>query len=92
MRPTWSAGHSQYVEGADRPSLHYLGRAIDIEAVDGEAVSASSAPARAFAIAISGLTSERPTEVGTPWADLKTLPGFFSDANLTTHIHTGWAP
>ena len=84
-------GHSQYVEGTNRVSNHYAGRAADIAALDGIPVTAANPVARNFALEINALTTGRPTEVGTPWADLS-FPGYFSDANHQNHIHVGWGP
>ncbi|MEA2590093.1 MAG: hypothetical protein QOH66_3020 [Actinomycetota bacterium] len=85
-------GHTEYVEGTDRVSPHFQGRAVDVIAVDRSPVAPDVGAGRVFAQAVAALRSGRPTEVGSPWADLVTLPGFFSDANHTTHIHLGWAP
>ena len=82
-------GHTQYVEGTTRESLHYLGRAVDIATVDGQPVRPSSAAAKALAISIASLTSEEPTEIGTPWQDIA-LPGYFFDPGTGPHLHVGW--
>ena len=84
-------GHSEYVAGTDRVSNHYYGRAVDIYAVDGVDVSASADGAHALAEQILGSAPPlRPDELGSPWPDLDTYPGAFSDADHATHIHAGW--
>lgn len=85
-------GHSQYVARTNRVSNHWMGRGVDIYAVDGEMVSRSSAASRAFAIEATDLAPPgRPTEAGVPWADLTSRPGVFSDAGHQNHLHFGWA-
>lgn len=81
-------GHTQYVEGTNRVSNHFYGRAADIAAVDGVPVSLNDPAAQAFALQINSLTSGRPDEVGTPWTALDTLPGYFQET--PDHIHVGW--
>lgn len=84
------SGHSQYVAGTDRVSNHFRGQAVDIYAVDGEEVSASSAAARALALEATELSVGRPDETGVPWSDLIDRRGVFSDAAHTDHLHFGW--
>ncbi|HET7486654.1 MAG TPA: hypothetical protein VFJ85_01910 [Acidimicrobiales bacterium] len=92
------SGHSQCVGGASRAerptcrvSLHWSYRAVDIAAVGGVAVTAANGAARDLAVAIAALPPGlRPDEVGTPWPALDPLPGFFSDADHTDHLHLGW--
>ncbi len=84
-------GHSKFVAGSDRISNHWYGRGLDIYAVDGEAVSAGSSTAKAFAIAVADLSSPaRPTEIGLPWVNLAGRPGVFSDDSHQGHLHLGW--
>jgi len=85
-------GHPQFVHGTDRVSNHWYGRAADIFAVDGEQVTASSGPPRAFAQETVALGPGRPDEIGLPWADLVGAPGVFSDSDHQDHIHAGWGP
>jgi hypothetical protein len=85
------SGHSKFVAGTDRISNHWFGRGVDIYAVDGEAVSAGSSTAKAFAVAVADLSPPaRPTEIGLPWAELAGRPGVFSDASHQGHLHFGW--
>ncbi|GAC1366619.1 MAG: hypothetical protein NVSMB32_11140 [Actinomycetota bacterium] len=83
-------GHTQYVEGTNRVSNHFVGRAADIDVIDGVAVSPGNTVARAFAMDVAALASGGPHEVGTPWADLG-YPGYFSDAHHQNHLHLGWS-
>jgi hypothetical protein len=84
-------GHSQYVNGTDRVSNHYYGRAVDIYAVDGVDVTASADGAHALAEQILGSAPPlRPDELGSPWSDLERYPGAFADADHTDHVHAGW--
>ena len=86
------SGHSTYVAGTDRVSNHWYGRGVDIYAVDGELVSASSQLARAFALEAIALTGPvRPSEIGLPWGDLAGRAGAFSDRSHQRHIHAGWS-
>ena len=84
-------GHSKFVAGSDRISNHWYGRGLDIYAVDGERVSASSTASRALATeAIALPPPGRPTEIGLPWPDLRGQPGVFSDASHQGHLHIGY--
>ncbi len=83
-------GHSQFVAGTNRVSNHWEGRGVDVSAVDGQAVTRSSEPARALAVAAAALVPPgRPTEIGVPWSDLEG-GGVFSDGDHQNHIHVGW--
>lgn len=89
------SGHSECVGGGDRAerpgcavSNHWYGRAVDIAAVDGAAVTADNLPARRLLEQLLALPVElRPTEIGGPWDD---LAGVFSDAGHQDHLHIGW--
>jgi hypothetical protein len=83
-------GHAEYVEGTDRVSPHFQGRAVDVISIDRTPVAPDSAAGRVFVQAVAALRAGRPTEVGSPWPDLE-MPGFFSDANHGTHLHLGWS-
>lgn len=84
-------GHDQYVHGTDRVSNHYYGRAVDISAVDGVAVSAGNDAAHALAEQVlQSAPPLRSDELGSPWPDLDRYPGAFSDSDHATHIHAGW--
>lgn len=86
-------GHTQFVAGTDRVSNHYGGRAVDISAVDGVAVS--SANTAALELSLSILSTDlpiRPDEFGSPWVELSRFAGTFSDNAHGDHLHFGWAP
>jgi hypothetical protein len=88
-------GHSRCIGGGDyqgcRVSHHWHGRAVDIAAIDGRPVNRANLTARTVAEHLHGLPPPlRPSETGTPWHDFTPLPGFFSDAAHTRHIHLGW--
>jgi hypothetical protein len=85
------SGHSYYVAGTGQPSNHAFGRAVDIPLIDGLPVSPANRAARQAALAIAALPPPlRPTEIGTPFADLERLPGFFSDRAHLNHLHLGY--
>jgi membrane-bound lytic murein transglycosylase B len=84
-------GHSMYVSGTNRVSNHYVGRAVDISAVDGVDVTASNAAALDLSLAILTSTSSiRPDEFGSPWLQLSGFPGAFTDDDHQDHLHVGW--
>jgi len=84
-------GHSYYVDGTSRPSNHAFGRAVDIGQIDGEPVSSFNDAARAAVLALASLPAPlRPDELGSPFADLSTLPGLFSDDDHQDHLHLGY--
>jgi hypothetical protein len=70
-------------------STHYLGRGVDIAAVDGSPVNAGNTAAFAVTSGLSSLDpSYRPDEVGSPWAFSR--PGYFTDASHQDKIHVGF--
>jgi hypothetical protein len=84
-------GHSYYVAGTNRPSNHAFGRAVDIGTINRELVSPANGAAREAAFALASLPAPlRPDEIGSPFADLESLPGLFSDADHQDHIHLGY--
>lgn len=88
------AGHSMCVGGGAYAgcsvSNHWYGRAVDIGAVDGAAVTPANTAALEVALTVAALPEPlRPTEVGTPWPALDP-PGFFSDADHEDHLHVGY--
>lgn len=86
------SGHALYVRGTNQISNHAFGRAVDIGAVNGAAVSRENQAARSLALALSTLpASLRPDEIGSPFPKLSSLAGFFSDADHQDHIHLGWS-
>ena len=87
-------GHSRCVGGGDYPgchvSNHWHGRGVDISRIDGRNISSRHLDARHLALWLASLPEPlRPTEIGTPWADLQPLDGFFTDAAHQRHIHIG---
>ncbi|MDQ6909990.1 MAG: lytic transglycosylase domain-containing protein [Actinomycetota bacterium] len=88
---TLKSGHSQFVNGTDRISNHWHGRAADIAAVDGDAVTSSFAVSGAFAEGAIALGQGRPDEIGLRWSDLTGAPGGSSDGDHQNHIHIGWS-
>lgn len=86
------SGHSKHVAGTSRISNHWCGQAADVWMIDGQRVSPRHPSARAAAGWLRSLTGPmRPTEVGTPWADLAG-GGFFSDRHHQGHLHIGYGP
>ena len=84
-------GHAMFVAGTDRVSNHYYGRGVDIYAVDGADVNTFSNAALQMSLAILTSPPElRPDEFGSPWPELGTFPGAFSDAGHQGHLHLGW--
>ena len=84
-------GHDKFVRGTDRVSDHFYARAVDITAVDGAPVTATSRAA--FDLAVEILTSSpslRPDQLGSPWLELTSFAGVFSDDDHTDHLHLGW--
>jgi cell wall-associated NlpC family hydrolase len=80
-----SSDHPKNTTGGS-VSNHYVGRGIDIAAIDGLPVNAGNAIARDVAGALSELDpSYRPSEIGTPWAI--SGPGYFTDAGHQDHLH-----
>ena len=81
-------GHDQFTSGGS-VSNHFVGRGIDIAAVDGEIVRPSSIASRELSEALADLPeSIRPTEVGTPWSI--NAPGFFTDGAHQDHLHVAF--
>ena len=91
-------GHSRCVGGGsgdtDRGctvSAHWSGRAVDISAVNGEAVTSANRSAAALVEFLLTLPPPlRPDELGVPWAALAAIPGVFSDAGHQDHLHVAW--
>ncbi len=83
-------GHAKHVAGTDRVSDHFLGRGLDIAAVDGFAYRADCEPCRALVEETLALGTGRPDQIGQPWSDLVGNPGVFSDADHQDHLHAGW--
>jgi hypothetical protein len=82
-------GHSRYVKGTRRVSNHWVWRAVDIDRVDGQPVSAASPAARTLVVWLDGLQGPlRPTEIGSPFP-LGHRP-YFSDDGHQGHVHVGY--
>lgn len=82
--------HSKYVEGTERVSNHYYGRAADVFFVDGAPVSAANAAAHAVVMELTTLVGPlRPDELGHPFGAIG-FPGGFTDAAHAGHIHLGF--
>jgi hypothetical protein len=83
------SGHSRYVAGTSRVSNHAVWRAVDIDRVDGQAVSPASPAARALVGWLDALQGPlRPSEIGSPFP-LGHRP-HFSDNGHQHHIHIGY--
>jgi hypothetical protein len=77
--------HPKFTAGGS-VSLHYLGRGVDIAAIDGVPVSLSNLTAREVAGSLSTFdASYRPDEIGSPFAIPG--PGYFSDPSTQDNIH-----
>ncbi len=95
-----STGHSLCIDSTSTPgcpgssiSMHPSGRAVDVFAVNGEAVSTSSGHAWMLVEYLLGMADGvRPNEIGLPWKELEPLPGVFSDARHQRHLHLGFDP
>ena len=97
---TIKTGHYQCVGGGSRAarpncteSHHWYGRGVDIGSVNGQRVSVANAAAEeVVALVLSFNQSDplRPSGIGSPFAAYSALPGAFTDADHTNHIHLGW--
>ena len=86
-----ATGHSRFVAGTNRVSHHSQGRAVDIGAVDGEAVTAANTGALAVARRVLALPPAlRPQELGGPWP-LDGQGVEIITKNHATHLHLGWS-
>ena len=89
-------GHSKYVAGTDRVSNHYAcdgcpGRAVDVTAVDGAAVTSANQAAHGLAESLLNASPPlRPDELGSPWSDLTSYVGAFTDGDHLGHLHIGY--
>ena len=82
-------GHSVYVKGTTRVSNHHVWRAVDIDMVDGQRVSAHSPAAKALVGWLDRLQGPlRPAEVGSPFR-IGHRP-YFTDEGHQEHIHIGY--
>jgi hypothetical protein len=83
------SGHSRFVKGTRRVSNHTLWRAVDIDMVDGQAVSRHSPAARTLALWLNGLQGPlRPAEIGSPFP-IAHRP-YFTDEGHQGHLHVGY--
>ena len=86
-----ATGHAKFVRDSNRVSSHWVGRGVDIYAVDGHRVAPGSSVARAFATDVVELAGDvRPHEIGVPWADLARHVGVFTDEGHRYHLHFGF--
>jgi hypothetical protein len=66
--------------------MHYLGRGVDIAAIDGVPVSAGNPTARAVAGDLGSLDpGYRPDEIGSPFVIAG--PGYFTDPSTQNILH-----
>ncbi|MGH7424757.1 MAG: hypothetical protein ACREJP_01135 [Candidatus Methylomirabilales bacterium] len=91
------SGHDYFVRDpvtrrpTRRPSNHAFGRAADIGAVDGAAVTPSNRSAFDAVREVLSLPDDlRPDEVGAPWALRVGAAASFTDAAHQDHLHLGW--
>lgn len=86
-------GHSRFVEGTDRESNHYDGRAVDIPVVDGQRVDDENEAARHAVELVLHNTlggATRPDEIGAPWPyRVRYGDRSFTDRH-DDHLHFGW--
>jgi hypothetical protein len=84
------SGHSVYVKGTRRISNHTVWRAIDLDQVNHQPVTAANPAARALVRWLDGLQGPlRPAEVGSPWP-VGHRP-YFTDDGHQDHIHIGYS-
>jgi hypothetical protein len=77
--------HPKFTSGGS-VSMHYLGRGVDIAAIDGVPVSPSNLTARMVAGDLSTFEAAyRPDEIGSPFVIAG--PGYFSDSSTQDNIH-----
>ena len=73
----------------DPDSTQFLGRGVDITAVDGQRVNEANPIARDVASELTGFDkSMRPNEIGSPWAIRGS--GFFTDPQHQDHLSIGF--
>jgi hypothetical protein len=83
------SGHAKYVHHTRRVSNHWVWRAVDIGAVDGQLVRPTSPAARALVAWLGTLPGAlRPAEIGSPFP-MGGRP-WFTDADHHDHIHVGY--
>jgi len=83
-------GHSYFIAGTTTPSNHAFGRAVDISAIDGHAVSIyNPAARRAMEEVLSLPPSLLPDELGGPWLLSHPSVGVFT-RDHGDHLHIGW--
>lgn len=85
----FKTGHSMYVQNTTSVSNHYLGRAVDIYAVNGESVTPANLDSRALTVWLANFPPDvRPTEVGSPF--LLPFSGWFTNEAHKDHLHIGF--
>jgi hypothetical protein len=83
-------GHSVHVKGTNRVSNHHVWRAVDIDQINGQPVSAANPAARDLVTWLDRIQGPlRPTEVGSPF-HLGRRP-YFTDEGHQGHIHIGYS-
>jgi hypothetical protein len=83
-------GHSVHVKGTNRVSNHHVWRAVDIDQINGQPVSAANPSARELVTWLDRLQGPlRPTEVGSPFP-IGHRP-YFTDEGHQGHIHIGYS-
>jgi hypothetical protein len=77
--------HPKFTAGGSL-SAHYLGRGVDIAAIDGVPVNAGNPTARDVALGLGSLDpTYRPDEIGSPF--VIAAPGYFTDASTQDNLH-----
>ncbi len=80
--------HAQFTAGG-AVSPNWLGRGVDIAAIDGVLVGPMNTTARELAVDLMAFPPEvRPTEVGSPF--VIPAPGYFTDASTQTVLHVAF--
>lgn len=80
-------GHPVHVFGTDRVSRHHQGRAVDVVALDGVAVSSPQMPRDLLAGAMAAAGALGATEVGGPFDLNGSRRGYFTDVAHLDHLH-----
>ena len=84
-------GHGRLVKGTGVISNHAMGRAVDIAAIDGAAVSIRNSSAKAMMLELLSLPRPlRPDELGGPWLLFASGVRVFTKDH-GDHIHIGWS-
>jgi hypothetical protein len=77
--------HAKFTSGGTI-SRNYLGRGVDIGAIDGVVVGPGNPTAREVAVDLAAFdVSYRPDEVGSPFTIA--IPGYYTDGDTQDHVH-----